>query len=422
VKETAVNRSIRKAAVAAAASLALVLAGCSSGDDGESADGKTVLTITLWNYASTPEFKALIEGFQAAHPDIQVKPVDILADDYPKKITTMLAGGDSTDVITMKNVIDYARYGSRGQLVPLTDEAAKLDKTKYLGLDAFDLGGQTYALPYRSDFWILYYNKKLLKSAGVDLAHLTWQQYAQLAKASTAGTGTEQVHGTYQHTWRSVVQAIAAAQTGGDQLSGDYNFMANQYNLALDLEKAGATLPWATAKTQKVTYNGIFSTGKAAMVPMGTWYMALLLQAKPDVEWSIAPLPQVAASGPVTTFGSPTAFAVNKKAKHADAAKQFVTWASGPQGATILAKIGVAPAFRDQSILDTYFAVSGMPTDETAKKAFQPDKVVLEMPVNEKSSDVDLILNEEHELIMTGDKTVDAGLAEMGKRVRSEVP
>jgi multiple sugar transport system substrate-binding protein len=34
---------------------------------------------------------------------------------------------------------------------------------------------------------------------------------------------------------------------------------------------------------------------------------------------------------------------------------------------------------------------------------------------------VDTILNEEHELIMTGDKTVDAGLAEAGKRVKSEV-
>jgi multiple sugar transport system substrate-binding protein len=415
--ETAVNRNLRKAAVAAAACLALVVAGCSSGDD-ETAGGKTVLTISLWNYANTPEFKALIDGFQAAHPDVEVKPVDILADDYPKKVTTMLAGGDTTDVITMKNVIDYARYGTRGQLAPLTDEAAKLDKSKYLNLDAFDLSGQYYALPYRSDFWILYYNKKLLKSQGVDLSHLTWQQYSQLAKASTAGT----VYGTYQHTWRSVIQAIAAAQTGGDQLSGDYNFMAAQYNMALDLEKSKATLKWGEAKTQKVTYDGMFSTGKAAMLPMGTWYIALLLQKKPDVDWSIAPLPQIGPGDPITTFGSPTAFAVNKKAKHADLAKEFVSWASGEQGATILAKIGVAPSFRNQAILDTYFAVTGMPTDEIAKKAFQPGKVVLEMPVNEKSSDVDTILNEEHELIMTGDKTVDAGLAEMGKRVKSEVP
>ena len=44
--------------------------------------------------------------------------MDILADDYPEKVTTMLAGGDTTDVITMKNVTDYSRYSSRGQLAP----------------------------------------------------------------------------------------------------------------------------------------------------------------------------------------------------------------------------------------------------------------------------------------------------------------
>jgi multiple sugar transport system substrate-binding protein len=421
LKETAVNRSIRKAAVAAAVGLSLVLTGCSSGND-ESSGGKTVLTVSLWNYAKTPEFKALIDGFQAAHTDVQVKPVDILADDYPEKVTTMLAGGDTTDVITMKNVIDYARYGNRGQLAPLTDEVAKLDKSKYLNLDAFDLGGQYFAMPYRSDFWVLYYNKTLLKNSGADLNHLTWQQYADIAKASSSGSGTEQVYGSYQHTWRSVVQAIAAAQTGGDQLAGDYNFMAAQYAMTLDLEKAGAAMPWSTAKTQKVTYDGIFAGGKAAMLPMGTWYIALLLQTKPNVDWSIAPLPQTAASGPITTFGSPTAFAVNKKAKNAELAKEFVRFASGEQGATLLAKIGVSPSYRTPAILDEYFKTSGMPTDETAKKAFQPENVVLEMPVNEKSSDVDKILNEEHELIMTGDKAVDAGLAEMGSRVKSEVP
>ncbi|GAA1571229.1 sugar ABC transporter substrate-binding protein [Dactylosporangium maewongense] len=408
--------------IAAAVALALTLTGCGNGDDPGAAGGKTVLTVSLWNYASTPEFKALVEGFEAEHPDIDVQPVDILADDYAKKVTTMLAGGDTTDVITMKNVTDYARYGTRGQLAPLTDEANKLDKSAYLGLEPFNLDGKYFALPYRSDFWVLYYNKKLVKDA--DLSKLTWQDYAQLAKASTTGSGADKVYGTYQHVWRSVVQAVAAAQTGGDLLGGDYAFMSAQYTMALDLQMAGATLPWGTASTQKVSYNTMFSTGKAAMLPMGTWYAAALLQAKADkksdVDWGIAPLPQV-GGGTVTTFGSPTAFAVNKKAKHADAAKRFVLWASGEKGAATIAKIGVTPAYHSAAITDAYFAVAGMPGDALAKKAFQPDKVVLEMPVSDKSSDVDAILTEEHQLIMTGSKTVSAGIAEMGKRVKSEV-
>src|SRR5687767_7257747 len=96
-------------ALAVATGLALAVAGCGGGDDSTSG-GKTVLTVSLWNYEKTPEFKALIEGFEAENPDIDVQPLDILADDYSQKVTTMLAGGDTTDVLTMKNVTDYARY------------------------------------------------------------------------------------------------------------------------------------------------------------------------------------------------------------------------------------------------------------------------------------------------------------------------
>jgi multiple sugar transport system substrate-binding protein len=400
-------------------------AACSGdGGSGTTSDGRTVVKVALWNYKTTPEFKALIDGFEAKHPKIDIQPVDILAADYPDKITTMLAGGDKTDVLTMKNVIDYARYGTRGQLLPLTDAVSKLpDKSAYAGLANYDLKGQYYALPYRQDFWVLFYNKKLVGNA--DVSHLTWSGFDSLAKQLTKGSGSGKTYGTYLHTWRSVVQAVASAQTGGDQLSGDYGWMKDQYNIALDVQKAGATLPFATASSQKITYDSQFTTGKAAMVPMGTWWAAALLAEKAEgknpVDWGMAPLPQVSGDGKAVTFGSPTAFAVNKKARHADEAKQFVEWASGPEGAATIAKIGLVPSYQNSSVMNAFFGVQGMPTDPVSKQAMQPSKVQLEMPVSDKSSDIDQILTEEHELVMTGEKSVDAGIKEMGHRVKTEV-
>jgi multiple sugar transport system substrate-binding protein len=418
----------RLVATIAATAAALALTACGGGSsDQPAAGGKTTVKLALWNYATTPEFKALIEGFEKANPDVDVEPVDILSDDYNEKLTTMLAGGDSTDILTMKNVIGYAQYANRGQLLPLTDEAGKLDPAKQSGLDAYKIEDKYFALPYRQDFWVLYYNKALLKQAGVPetkLENLTWADYAALAKSLTKGNGGTKVYGAYQHTWRSVVQATAAAQSGGDLLGGDYGFFKDQYAMTLDLQQAGALLPWATASSQKVTYNSMFSTGKAALMPMGTWYAAQLLadtkSGKTKIDWGVAPLPQREA-GKVMTFGSPTAFAVNKNSKHADAAKKFVTWAASEEGATAIAKAGVTPSLQSQAILDTYFALPGVPQDAVAKKAFKPDQVVLEMPVTDKTADVDTILTEEHELIMTGEKSLDAGLAEMSKRVKNEV-
>ncbi|MDP4505497.1 sugar ABC transporter substrate-binding protein [Nonomuraea sp. G32] len=416
---------VRTLSAAAALSLALTACGGSS-EPASGGDGNVTLSVTVWNMAKTPEFKALFDAFEAANPGIKIKPVDILADDYAEKVTTMLAGGDKTDVITMKNVTDYSRYSSRGQLQELTDLAKSGDAANLAGLDAFNVGEKYFALPYRQDFWLLYYNKTYFDKAGVKAPEtLTWDEYAKLAQQLTKDEGGKKVYGTYHHTWRSVVQAISAAQTGGDQLSGEYSFFTDQYNVALGVQKSGSTLDFGTATAQKSDYKTLFETGATAMLPMGTWYISALLDAKKngktDVEWALAPMPQRPGGSGVTTFGSPTAFAVNKKAEHADAAKKFVQFAAGKAGAEAISKVGVVPALQSPEITSAYFALDGMPTDEVSKKAFEPDKVNLEMPVSENTSDIDTILKEEHELIMVGDKSVADGIKSMNERVKSEV-
>ncbi|MBD1592439.1 sugar ABC transporter substrate-binding protein [Arthrobacter sp. S1_S22] len=417
------------AAIALAVTAGLGLTGCAGAAgpaEPQSQDGKTRLTVSVWNYEGTPEFKALFDGYEAANPDVDIEPVDILADDYPQKVTTMLAGGDTTDVLTMKNVIDYARYANNGQLQEINGVVDTVGKDDLAGLDAFDIDGKYYAAPYRQDFWLLYYNKELLKAAGVEEPKdLTWDEYTALAQKLTTEEGGKKVYGTYHHIWRSVVQAIAAAQNNGDQISGEYGFFEDQYNTALELQKSGATLDFGTAKSQKTSYRTMFETGQAAMMPMGTWYIAGVLQAKKDgktdVDWGLAPLPQKDSNGKVSTFGSPTAFAVNKNAAHSEEARKFIEWAAGEEGAKAISKIGVVPALQNDAVTDTYFQLEGLPTDELSKKAFSPDETALEMPVSDKSAATDKILNQEHDLIMVGERSVADGITEMGKRVKSEV-
>ena len=417
------------AAIALAVTAGLGLTGCAGAAgpaEPQSQDGKTRLTVSVWNYEGTSEFKALFDGYEAANPDVDIEPVDILADDYPQKVTTMLAGGDTTDVLTMKNVIDYARYANNGQLQEINGVVDTVGKEDLAGLDAFDIDGKYYAAPYRQDFWLLYYNKELLKAAGVEEPKdLTWDEYTALAQKLTTEAGGKKVYGTYHHIWRSVVQAIAAAQNGGDQISGEYSFFEDQYNTALELQKSGATLDFGTAKSQKTSYRTMFETGQAAMMPMGTWYIAGVLQAKKDgktnVDWGLAPLPQKDSNGKVSTFGSPTAFAVNKNAAHSEEARKFIEWAAGEEGAKAISKIGVVPALQNDAVTDTYFQLEGLPTDDLSKKAFSPDETALEMPVSDKSAATDKILNQEHDLIMVGERSVADGITEMGKRVKSEV-
>ncbi|MFD1150686.1 ABC transporter substrate-binding protein [Saccharothrix hoggarensis] len=416
------RRGRARGALVALTALSLLAAGCGSGGKADES-GPVTLSVAVWNLQGTPEFQALFDAFEKANPDVTVQPVDILAADYPTKVTTMLAGGDTTDVITMKNVTDYARYAGRGQLDDVTDLVKDKDTTELAGLDAFEQEGRYFALPYRQDFWLLYYNKKMFDDAGVAYPeNLTWDQYAELAKKLTKDAGGSKVYGTYHHTWRSVVHAIAAAQAGGDQITGDFEFFADQYRVVLDLQEAGAALDFGSATSQQANYRTMFETGATAMLPMGTWYTAGIMQAEAKgataVEWGIAPMPQRPGASGVTTFGSPTAFAVNKNAKHTATARKFVEFAAGAEGAKAITKVGVMPALRSDEITKEYASLEGMPTGEQTAKALKPDEIALEMPVSEHTADVDTILKEEHDLIMVGEKSVEDGIRSMRDRVR----
>ncbi|WP_022882801.1 ABC transporter substrate-binding protein [Gryllotalpicola ginsengisoli] len=415
------------AAVAGVAAAALALAGCagSAGSSDSSSGGKT-LTIAVWDYAETPEFKALFDAFHAANPDITIKPVDVPnAADYESKVTTMLAGGDSTDIITVKNLTDYSGYVAKNQLLSLDDVEKKLPADKLAGLDSYKYKGDYYALPYRTDFSVLFYNKTMFKDAGLaDPENLTWDEFAADAAKLTKGSGSSKVYGAYIHTWNSLVQGIAAAQNGKDLTNPSYGYLKDQYDLMLKMQKAGDIIDFGDATSQSLAYQTVFETGQAAMVPMGTWLIAPLLAdenaGKTNVDWGIAPLPQIESGQPIVTDGGPTGFGINKASKNVDLAKKFIEFAASEKGAEAVASIGIVPSYSSDTITQKYFSLKGMPQDALSKKAFAPDKVVPDLPVNPNSAAVNTVLNEEHQLIMTGSKSVDAGIKEMEQRVKSE--
>ncbi|GEK05232.1 ABC transporter substrate-binding protein [Schleiferilactobacillus harbinensis] len=418
--------------ISLAAAALLILGGCGSGssNSGSASSGskkneKVTLTVSTWNYDTTPEFAALFRAYEKEHPNVTIKNVDIAADQYDNKLTTMLAGGDTTDILTMKNLLSYSGYAYRNQLLDITSDVKKLNTKDYQGTIATlkTTDDKYYAIPYRNDFWVLYYNTELVKKAGVTIPdNMTWDQYEELAKKLTSGSGSDKVYGTYQHTWRSTIQAIAGAQTGHNLLKPNYEFMKPYYDRALAMQKAGYQMNYGTAKSTQTTYTAQFQTGKTAMMIMGTWAMSGNIQAADkgttNVKWAIAPVPQL-KSGDSTTFGSPTAFAINKNSKNAAAARDFVKWATGEKGAAVVAKIGIVPAYRTDAINKIYFATKGMPTDATSKVAFEPKKIGIEMPQAKNSTQIDKILQEEHDLIMIGDKTVSQGIKEMESRVKA---
>jgi multiple sugar transport system substrate-binding protein len=424
------------AVLGAAAAMTLVLAGCSGDDAADSASGSATLTLAGWSLSTTPEFKTLADGFRAANPGITVQLKEYDAANYDTQMIADLAAGKAPDIYVQKTLKNFYTYQNGKQLLDVSDVAGKLGG-KAGGLANYQIDGKTYAIPYRQDSWVLFYNKALFDKAGI--AHpdgsWTWDDYANTAKQLTTklkAAGSPALGG-YQHIWQSTVQGFALAQTPGAELqSGDFGFLKPYYARALDLQNAGAQVKFGDATTNNLTYQTQFGKQRAAMMPMGTWYIATLLkqQAAGDAdtfEWGIAPAPQPTAATAGTantplTFADPTGLGINPKISKdkVDAAKSFLAYAAGEQGAKGLAGIGITPA-DTAAVADSFFTLKGVPTDAVSKFAFAKHETGPENPVSKYTTALQNILGDLHTAVMSGSKDIDTAIADAQTRAKNEV-
>ena len=118
------------------------------------------LTVVTWDATTTPYLIAQKEAFEASHPGVTIKYVDVDASDYPVKVGTMLSGGDTSDVVMIKELPQMATWQSQGFAAPLTDYIDGYDMSGFVGTEKnYAVDGVQYAIPFRSDFWVLFYNK-----------------------------------------------------------------------------------------------------------------------------------------------------------------------------------------------------------------------------------------------------------------------
>ncbi|HWV49367.1 MAG TPA: extracellular solute-binding protein [Microbacterium sp.] len=422
------NRKIL-AAGSIAAVAALALAGCSS-DSGEPADPDAPVTLSLsaWSIETTPEFQLLADEFEKKHDNVKVELKEYDPAEYNTLVTADLAAGSGPDIITQKEVKYVTTFQEGGQLLDVSDVALP---EGIGGASSYEVDGTAYAVPYRQDSWVLFYNKALFDAAGVEYpdGSWTWDDYATAAEALT----TDASKGAYLHNWQSTVQGFANAQTGTDILEGDFSNLQDYYDNTLALQDAGAQVDFNTAKANQLTYQGEFGTQKAAMLLMGTWYTATLIAQQAsgeagDFEWGIAPVPQLDDSTAGTdntpvTFGDPTGFGINAGIDEAktDAAKAFLEFAASEEAAQLLAGIGITPALTSDAIAETYFGVEGAPTDELSAFAWATHETLPENPTSSKTAAIQGILADLHTAVMSGAEPIDSAITTAEERVKSEV-
>lgn len=390
------------------------------------ADDTVTLKVTCWDVATTPYYEAIKAGYEAANPNVKIEWIDIASQDYNTKVSTMLSGGDDSDIMIVKELSDLQNWLKAGFAVNLDEKIASsgYDMTKYAGMDKCytdPASGAYYALPFRADFWVMFYNKNLFDAAGVAYPtnDMTWDEYAELAKKMT---DTEKGnYGTHYHTWLSAVANWAVCDGVNTLADGDYEDLKYFYNLYMGLEDAGACMPYDEVKAANLHYSGAFAKGNIAMLPMGYWYVSTLIgyqkDGTADFDFGITAVPHLDGVAAGSSFGSPTGVAINAKSANQDAAWDFISWLCSEEGAKVVAATGTRPAYVSDAVAEVMASADGFPQDDASKAALLPTNIALEWPIGDGVSEIKTIVNEEHTLIMSRELSVDEGIQEMEDRV-----
>lgn len=264
-------------AIAIASTVGLGLAACSTGASaGSGMDGKTV---KMFTWVGSPDEKAqwqaYVDGAKLDDPDVDVTFSGPAIGSYYTKLPTQLKGSDAPCIVTLQN----------GQVEPYVNALEPLDDlAKDAGVDisAYDPsmikqlsdGGKVYALPYDAEPYVLFYNKKLFKEAGVPDPGTDWttDDFLAAAKATTKGDvkgfaigqGLSGVSAWMTANNESYVEKDGKADLSDPALVKRFQWvvdLATKEKVAAPLEASGGTFPDIDA----------FGSGQAAMFLNGTW-------------------------------------------------------------------------------------------------------------------------------------------------------
>lgn len=329
----------------------LFLLSCGAGKSSESSKGNVEegikeLSFMIWDKNQEPGMSEIIKEFEKENPNIKVKLQVIGWDEYWTKLEAAATGGALPDIFWMhsERFYDYAANGMLMEVDKGIDEGFKHFPQDLVKLYQFD--GKQYAVPKDFDTIGLFYNKALFDKAGVPYPDETWDwnKYLEAAKKLTKDGvyGLAAPLSAQEGFWNLIYQ------NGGyvvkDNKSG-YNDPATQEAIQwwVDLSLKEKVSP-TQKEFDEVRFNLMFTSGKVAMVQLGSWNLPAIEENKEFAKnVGVAYLPK--GKNRATIYNG-LGYSGSAKTKYPEEVKKFLTFLASEKANVIQAQyVSAIPAY-----------------------------------------------------------------------------
>lgn len=382
-------------AVVATAASVIALSGCSAGGSTGAAESKTI-KVAYQDFGSNmigTYFKNMKKEFEADNKGVTVQLVPIKAaeNDYYTKLALMNQSAATAPDVLFEDTFLIKSDAAAGYLAPLDGYVSKwadwgqfYDNAKAAGQGA---DGKLYGVSLGTDTRALWYNKDILKKAGVTVPWQpkTWADVIAAAKAVKATvpgvtpinvySGKAAGEGTSMHGFEMLLYGTKDTlydDSSGKWVTGSKGF-TDSLNMIKDIYQGGLGLP--PQITSNATNYGTVPTelipqGKLAIDLDGSWMSSFWLKTGATVwpQWNSVmgqtPMPtQDGAEPGSTSMSGGWTLAVGSKSKAKDLAWKFVSTALNEKNSVAYdVTVGQIPVRKDVAADPTY--TGSNPTNE----------------------------------------------------------
>ena len=335
--------------------------GCGSKDsDGGSKtkDGKTKLTMALWDETQQKVMQKMIDKYEEENPNVTVETQLSTWSEYWTKLEASATGNDACDIMWM-NILHVEEYVEAGILKDLSKVGENLDmETNFPAAiaDGYTIDGKLYAIPKDFDTNGLFYNKELFDKAGLAYPTDDWtmEDFWAACKALDAADLGEGVYPTAvnynsgQTNFNATIIANGGYVYNDDYTATGYSDPKTVEGITIwsDLVKEGYS-PTLQQMTD-TTPDAMFEAGKIAMYMSGN-YMIAEYEQNENIAGKYDVVSRPSFNGKKTDIINGLGYSVYEGTKNEEEALKFVEWLGGKEAMDIQGSAGSVISARNES-------------------------------------------------------------------------
>ena len=384
-------------------------------------------TIRYFTFSAAPDnlgaLDEMIAAFETANPDVKVEVESAPFDDFFTVLQTQIAGGDAPDAfeLNFENFVTFASKDALADLGPLTAADSDFDGAAYYqrAFEAFAVDGTQYALPESYSTVLLFYNKGLFDSAGVDYPTDDWTWAEERAAAEALAASSDDVWGHFAgvHYWEFYK---TASQNGcsffGDDGSVNVNSPGCVDALQFMIDYVNDGVQPTAAEMGGVSDGDMFINGELGMITTGIWMFGAFEGT--DFEWDVVVEPGNTQGGSHFFANGVAVSAASDKQEAAYRWLRFFT-SSDEAAKTRVAAAWELPTLTDPALYDAYLAVEPPANREAVLASL--DNVVVP-PVIERQPEMQDAINGLIERALAGEITAQDALDQAKTEIEALLP